>query len=303
MSIDLVKYEDAKGGLVSFTAQEVKDRLCPGIDDKELALVMGLCQAQHLNPFTRDVYIIKYGSAPASIVTGKEVFTKRAASNPDYEGMDAGVTVLRDGVIERREGSAVFKAAGEQLVGGWARVYVKGRRPQFEEVTLDEYSTGKSGWAKMPATMIRKVALVHALREAFPDDFQGLYCQEEMAKAGDEVAKIEAVEDAPAPQDAVVEVAASGAMMTDAQERAIDDLRSKLAELKGCTIVTVMNAVRESKTMEEAGWDGELISMTEAQAAAAIGLLNNWIEKTREAAQAAVEAADEPIYEDEDIEF
>lgn len=35
-------------------------------------------------------------------------------------------------------------------------------------------------WAKMPATMIRKVALVQALREAFPEDFQGMYAPEEM---------------------------------------------------------------------------------------------------------------------------
>ena len=33
---------------------------------------------------------------------------------------------------------------------------------------LAEYDTGKSLWKGKKATMIRKVALVHALREAFP---------------------------------------------------------------------------------------------------------------------------------------
>ena len=39
-------------------------------------------------------------------------------------------------------------------------------------------------WAKMPATMIRKVAIVSALREAFPDKFQGMYDQSEMGQDG-----------------------------------------------------------------------------------------------------------------------
>ena len=36
-----------------------------------------------------------------------------------------------------------------------------------------------SQWAKKPATMIRKVALVQALREAFPKSFGGMYIAEE----------------------------------------------------------------------------------------------------------------------------
>ena len=41
-------------------------------------------------------------------------------------------------------------------------------------------STVNSQWSKKPATMIRKVALVQALREAFPEDFGGMYSQEEV---------------------------------------------------------------------------------------------------------------------------
>ena len=37
-----------------------------------------------------------------------------------------------------------------------------------------------TNWQKMPATMIRKVALVQALREAIPEEFGGLYSPEEM---------------------------------------------------------------------------------------------------------------------------
>lgn len=179
MSSEIVRFESATGQPVRFTSDEVRARLCPNITEQELAFTMALCQAQKLNPFTKDVYIIKYGDGPASIVTSKDTFTKRAQANPRFEGMEAGVTVINNNRIVQRPGSMVLR--GESLVGGWCKVYVKGYKvPIFDEVSLAEYSTGKSGWKKMPATMIRKVALCHALREAFPDDFQGLYGEEEM---------------------------------------------------------------------------------------------------------------------------
>ena len=84
---EIVKFTDERGQMVQFSAQDIKARLCPNIEDKELALVIGLCKAQRLNPFNKDVYIIKYGNSPASIVTSKEVFTKRANSNPDRKSV------------------------------------------------------------------------------------------------------------------------------------------------------------------------------------------------------------------------
>ena len=69
----------------------------------------------------------------------------------------------------------------EKLVGGWAKAYRKDRsRPFYEEVKLSEYDTKKSLWATKPATMIRKVALVHALRESFPATFGSLYDESEV---------------------------------------------------------------------------------------------------------------------------
>ena len=79
----------------------------------------------------------------------------------------------------------------EKLVGGWAKVFIKGKEPEYQSVSFDEYAGRKkdgslnSQWAKKPGTMIRKVAVVQALREAFPDRFQGLYASEEMATVND----------------------------------------------------------------------------------------------------------------------
>ena len=301
---EIVKFEE-NGQVVQFGAEDVKQRLCPNIDDNELALVMALCQAQKLNPFTKDVYVIKYGNSPASIVTSKEVFTKRANAHPDYEGFEAGVTFIdRVGNVSQREGSAVYSEAGEKLVGGWCRVFVKGRRPFYDEVTMGEYSTGKSGWAKMPATMIRKVALVHCLREAFPDDFQGLYGQEEMdAKIEQDQARAErqGANNAPfvqapnksgkryagnadscatacettTPIEAVAEVMASDDQLQD-----LAALVESFALMRGKTAEDVKCAVYASKSAQAAGIQPGA-EMTAYQCETVCNVLSSWIEKAQ----------------------
>lgn len=71
--------------------------------------------------------------------------------------------------------------AGETLVGGWAKVYLKEHVvPDEIEVSMEEYIGTGPLWKTKPSTMIRKVALVQALREAFPEEFEGLYSQEEI---------------------------------------------------------------------------------------------------------------------------
>ena len=71
------------------TADTVKNYLVSGngnVTDQEVLMFIELCKAQHLNPFIREAYLIKFGSSPANIVVGKDVFVKRAHRNPDYEG-------------------------------------------------------------------------------------------------------------------------------------------------------------------------------------------------------------------------
>lgn len=80
----------------------------------------------------------------------------------------------------------------------------------FDEVSFDEYAGRKrdgslnSTWRGKSGTMIRKVAIVHALREAFPDDLAGLYDSSEMQveepPQGPVEASVEAVEAAPDEQ-------------------------------------------------------------------------------------------------------
>ena len=186
---NIVRYETDNGD-VTLSKDIVKRYLVSGdaskVTDQEVMMFIQMCKYQNLNPFLREAYLIKFGNSPATMVTGKDTFVKRAAKSKLCTGYEAGVIVQKeDGTVEYRKGALVLP--NEILVGGWAKVYRKDWQVPLENtVSLEEYqrynSKGElmSNWSKMPATMIRKVALVQALREAIPEEFGGLYSPEEM---------------------------------------------------------------------------------------------------------------------------
>lgn len=180
-----VKYSTPNGDEVILKPSTVRTYLTNGngaVTDAEVNMFLSLCKFQKLNPFLKEVYLIKYGNSPATMVVGKDVLLKRAMRSPRYEGTKAGViTLTANGELKEREGTFVLD--GETLVGGWAQVFVKGyATPIYASVSIKEYSTGQSNWKTKPATMIRKVALAQALREAFPEETSALYEASEMDK-------------------------------------------------------------------------------------------------------------------------
>lgn len=175
---------------VKLTPAIVKNYLVSGdkerVTDQEVAMFINMCKFSALNPWLKEAYCIKYGSEPATMVVGKEAFMKRAESHPEYDGFEAGVIVFdpESGIVDRRIGT--LQLQGEQIVGGWAEVWRKDRTHSIRiEVSFEEYAGRKKDgtlnrqWAAKPATMIRKVALVQALREAFPSALGNLFTAEE----------------------------------------------------------------------------------------------------------------------------
>ena len=149
-----------------------------------------LCKVRKLNPFLNEAYLIKYSdNVPAQLVVGKDAILKRAVLNPNYDGMESGVILENKETQEIIERPGTFVPSNYDLVGGWARVYVKGRSyPSYTSVNLSEVAQTKkdgtlnSNWAGKPATMVEKVAKVRALREAFVEDLGGMYEAEEVEK-------------------------------------------------------------------------------------------------------------------------
>lgn len=184
----IVKYTSDSGQEITLTQGIVAQYIAgnQNVTPQEFMAFAALCKNYGLNPFIREAYMIKYGNQPATIVTGKDVFTKRAYRHPKFQGFQAGITVQnQQGQRLKRKGSAIYE--GETVIGGWAEVYLADYQvPIYDEVSFDEYAARKKDgtlnktWSSKPGTMIRKVALVHALREAFPEEFNGMHDQSEM---------------------------------------------------------------------------------------------------------------------------
>lgn len=171
----LIVYETVSGE-VKLSPAMVKQYLVSGsgnVSDQEVVMFMQLCKFQKLNPWLKEAYLIKYGNnSPATLIVGKDAFLKRAKANPTYQGHEVSYNSEDDTAT--------------------ARVHVEGYKVPIEvTVDLDEYEGKKADgtpnrtWAGKKKTMLKKVALVQALREAFPEDLSQLFTQEEVRKGDD----------------------------------------------------------------------------------------------------------------------
>ena len=149
-----------------------------------------VAQAFGLNPFKREIYATTYrnkdGQTVMSIVTGYEVYLKRAEMNPNYNGFETNFQVVN----------------GE--MGCTCKVYRKDRTmPVTSTVWMSEYSTGRSLWASKPRMMLEKVAIATAFRRAFPCDFGGMpYTTDELPEHMTGADKLEQQGYTEVPQDA-----------------------------------------------------------------------------------------------------
>ena len=173
---------------IKLTPKIVKDYLAGGAEITlvEFKMFSSLCKARGLNPFLKEAYIIKFGNNPAQIVVGKDAILKRAILNPNFDGREQGVIVL-DASNKEIHKQGTFILQDETIVGGWAKVYRKDwKHPVHITVSLQEVAQRKGNgdfnvnWAKKTGTMIEKVALVRALREAFVEDAGGMYDADEL---------------------------------------------------------------------------------------------------------------------------
>lgn len=202
-----VSYEVA-GETVTLSMTTVKRYLVSGdaskITDQDVVQFINICKYNQLNPFLKEAYLVKYGNNPAQMIVSKEAFLKRANNDPNYDGLEAGIIIQRGEEVLEIEGG--FMLPTDILLGGWAKVYHKQRRVPFvSKVSFKEFSKGQSTWNQMPATMIRKVAEVQALREAFPTQLGAMYIQEEQRIQDAEYTEVKA-----SSLEALAEQAAEG---------------------------------------------------------------------------------------------
>ena len=148
---------------------------------QEFKMFTSLCKSRKLNPFLKEVYCIKYGNSPATIVVGKDAILKRATLHPQFDGYKSGVIVrTAEGEIVNRKGC--FKLDTDELVGSWCEVFRKDwKNSIYASCSFSEINQPKNtSWQKQPCVMSEKTALVRALRSAFVEELSGMYDSAEM---------------------------------------------------------------------------------------------------------------------------
>ena len=141
--------------------QLIRDMFAKGASDNEFGVMIELANRYQLDPFSKQIWLVKYGDNPAQIFCGRDGYLAIAHRSGQFDGIQSGSRIEDNELI------------------GWCRVYRKDMSHPFEvEVYASEYSTGKNLWRDKPRTMIQKVAEAHALRRAF--SISGLYSPEEI---------------------------------------------------------------------------------------------------------------------------
>jgi phage recombination protein Bet len=172
--------------------EEIRKLFAPKLSEMEFQFFVGLGKASGLNPFTREIWAVKYqDNAPAQVFIGRDGYRKaaQAHSEYDYHQCDAVYENDKFEVINGDVKHSYSLTNRGQLIGAYciAKRH-KSSRPIYVFAELREYSTGKSLWNAQtgkPATMIKKVAESQCLRACFQDLLGGTYGEEEMGEGSD----------------------------------------------------------------------------------------------------------------------
>lgn len=172
---------------IDFSATQiaiVKEVICPGISDAQLAMFSSVCKLKRLDPFSRQIY--------ATLRHDRESNTKKLTIQTGIDGFRL--------IAERTEkygGQADFEWCGKD--GKWCEVWLQDGNPAAARATVyrkdwphpfrrvarwSAYVQDRSPmWSKMGAEQLAKCAEALALRGAFPEELSGMYTDDEMGQA------------------------------------------------------------------------------------------------------------------------
>jgi len=165
----------------------IKSQIAPEATQDELKLFLYQCKRTGLDPLTRQIYCIHRNvktqngwAKKMTIQTSIDGFRVIAERSGNYGGQSEPVFVEQDGKLISCKVS-VFRFHGDLRYEAAVGVAYW---DEYCQRTNDGKPMGL--WAKMPHTMLSKVAEALALRKAYPQDLSGLYTGDEMAQSTEE---------------------------------------------------------------------------------------------------------------------
>ena len=164
--------------IIPLTEQSIKQYISQTATTEEIALFLNQCKMFKLNPFKREIYLIKYSEKdPAQFVISYEVYLKRAEATGKLDGWEWGT--------EGEPKTPEFKA--------WIRIWRKDwSKPFYHEVFWDEYAKYRIDyksnlrvltkfWDKSPRTQLKKTVASQGFRLCFEHNLGNMpYAIEEM---------------------------------------------------------------------------------------------------------------------------
>ena len=159
-----VSYSDEKGQEIKLTADDVIKYISTdeSVTEKEVVQFLNMCKYLKLNPFLKEIYLIKYKDSPATFVISYQTLLKRAEENKNFDGYETEVKgeipdMTATAVVYRKDRSYPVKITVN---------YSETVKTVLDRQTKELRPT--TMWKNMPEWMLRKVALARALKEAFP---------------------------------------------------------------------------------------------------------------------------------------
>lgn len=154
----------------------IRKNLMPGAAEDEVKVFMHTCAQTGLDPFRRQIYPVKRGNrwTIQTAIDGYRLIAERTAKYAP--GKDSEFIYDEKGHIKA------------------ARAFVKKMTPDgtWHEVSStaywNEYAVANNPfWKQKPHIMIAKCAEALVLRKCFPDQFSGIYTEDEMGKADEKL--------------------------------------------------------------------------------------------------------------------
>ena len=166
-----------------FTQRQIeamKVTVAKGASQAEFEMFIYLATKYKLDPFLKEIFFIPGNMK--TILTSRDGYLKIAQNHKDFEGIRSMAVRSNDDFEIDLENDTVKHKFGKgergPIIGAWAIVYRKNRRPVIAFADLSEYQGNTGPWKKYTSAMICKCAEAFALKRQFA--INGLVTKEEM---------------------------------------------------------------------------------------------------------------------------
>jgi len=174
-----------KQELAFFNADQaslIKNYLCKGINDEELKLFHAVCKKTGLDPFMKQIYAVKRNGkdgAAMTIQTSIDGYRLIAERTGRYCPGRESTYTYEDGKVV----CATSYVKKQTADGTWHEVGASAYLSEYAPKYANQF------WDSKPHIMLAKCAESLVLRKAFPNELSGLYSEEEMQQASNNLAE------------------------------------------------------------------------------------------------------------------